>query len=117
MRGDTQCCYRRRMINIARQMQLLLGRIVMVTEKIIRLHDVNILDLRRLQNFSRALCARDVRACTHLAPPAKRATDPNLRPNSNNQWHPNVEQPVRPQSKAEWTADIQQPPRTEHKSD
>src|SRR5437764_15339278 len=100
------------MINIARQMQLLLGRIVMVTEKIVRLHDVNILDLRRLHNFPRALCASDVRACTHIAAPTKSATDPNLPPNSNNQWNPNVEQPDRPQPKADSTTDITQPHRS-----
>ena len=55
----------------------------MVTEKIVCLHDIHVMDLRRLQDFSRALGAVDVRARTHLAPPAERAAHPNLRPNSN----------------------------------
>ena len=83
VRGNAQRCYGRRVINVARQVQLLLGRIVMVTEKIVRLHDIHVMDLRRLQDFSRALGAGDVRARTHLAPPAERATHANLRPNSN----------------------------------
>src|SRR5262249_35855177 len=92
----------RRVINITRQMQLLLGRIVMVAEKIVRLHDVNVTDLRRLQDFARTLGTRNVRACAHLAPPAERAAYPNLRPNSNDQWDADVNQPIRPQPETRW---------------
>ena len=89
----------------------------MVTEKIVRLHDVNVMDLRRLQNFPRALCAGNIDTRSHLAPTAKRAGDPNLRPNSNDQGDADVEQPVRSQPKTVWTADIQQPARTQRKTD
>ena len=57
-------------------------------------HDVNIVDLRRVQDFARALRAGDVRTRTHLAPPAERAAHPNLRPNPNDQRHTYIKQPT-----------------------
>ena len=47
---------------------VLLGRIVMVAQEIVRLDNLDIVDLRRLQNLARAFRARDVRACAHLRP-------------------------------------------------
>src|SRR5438552_10386191 len=83
------------MINIARQVQFLVSRIIMVSKKIVRLYNFHILYLGRPQNFLRALRTGDVRARPHLAPFSERASHPNLRPNSQDQWHADVEQPVR----------------------
>src|SRR5206468_11861839 len=82
------------MINIARQVQFLVSRIVMVSKKIVRLHNFHILYLGRPQNFLRALRTSGVRTSPHLAPFSERAGHSNLRPNSQDQWHANVEQPV-----------------------
>src|SRR4029450_10609167 len=95
-------------INVARQVQLLLGWVVMVAEKIVRLHDVDIINLRCLEDFARAFSSGDIRARTHLAPTAKRAAHPNLRPNSNDQRDADVKQPVGTETKTGWAADIRQ---------
>src|SRR5712691_6146023 len=116
MRSNTQGRHRGRVVNVARQVQLLLGRIVMIAEKIVRLHDVHVMDLCCLQDFPRTLCASNVAARTHLAPSAKRAGHPNLRPNSNDQRDADVEQPVGTQTKTEWAADIEQTARSQNKT-
>src|ERR1043166_7181647 len=90
------------MINIARQVQLLVPGIVMVAEKIVRLHDVHIMNLGRLQNFASALRAGNVRARPHLAPFSERAGHTDLRPNSEDQRDADVKQPVRTQAKTGW---------------
>src|SRR5437762_2500598 len=102
MRSNTERRHRGRVINVAREVQLLLGRIVMVAEKIVRLHDINIMDLCGLQDFARALGASDIRARTHFAPTAKCAAHPNLRPNSDDQGDADVQQPMRSQTKTRW---------------
>ena len=84
----------------------------MVAEKIVCLHDVDIMNLRCLEDFACAFGSGDIPARAHLAPTAKRAGHSNLRPNSNDQRDADVEQPVGTQTKTEWAADIQQPART-----
>src|ERR1043166_9385267 len=116
MRGDAQCCYRRCVKNIARQVELFLGWVVMITQEIVRLYNINVMDLCCLQDFASALGAGNVGARAHLAPPAKRAAHPNLRPDSNDQRDAHVKQPVRTQAKTVWAADIQQATRTQNKT-
>src|SRR5439155_21741711 len=116
VRSDAQCCYRRRVINVARQVQLFLGWIVMVAQKIVCLHDVDITNLRCLEDLACAFSSGDIPARTHLAPPAKRAAHPNLRPNSNDQRDAEVEQPVGTQTTAGWAADIEQKDRSQNKA-
>src|SRR5207247_8695741 len=94
------------MINIARQVQFLVSRVVMVSKKIVCLHNFDILYLGRPQNFLRALRAGDVRARPHVAPFSERAGHPNLRPNSKDQWHADVEQPVRSKTEAVWVKHV-----------
>src|SRR5580765_4635792 len=112
VRGDAQCCYRRRVINVARQVQLFLCRIVVVAQKIVRLYDVDIRNLGCPEDFACAFSSGDIPARAHLAPTAKRAGHSNLRPNSNDQRDADVEQPVRTQTKTVWAADIEQTART-----
>mgnify|MGYP003694679845 CR=1 FL=1 len=88
----------------------------MVAEKIVCLHDVDILNLRCLEDFACAFSSGDIPVRTHLAPTAKRAGHSNLRPNSNDQRDADVEQPVGTQTKAQWAADIQQTARTQNKT-
>src|ERR1700745_2219586 len=83
-------------------MQLLVPWIVMVSKKIVRLHNVDIVNLRRLQNFPRTFCTSDIRACAHLTPFAKRARNPNLCPNPNDQRDADVEQPMRSKTETVW---------------
>src|SRR3954471_10144519 len=116
VRRDAQCCYRRRVINVARKMQLLLGRVIMVAEKIVRLHNLDVLNLRCLEDFACAFSSSDVPVRTHLAPMAKCTRHPNLCPNSNDQRNADVEQPVRTETKTGWAADIQQTARSQNKT-
>src|SRR6266481_5133177 len=95
------------MINIARQVQFLVSRIVMIPKKIVRLHNFHILYLGRPQNFLRALRTGDVRARPHLAPFSERAGHTNLRPNSKDQWHADVEQPVRSKTETVWRKHVE----------
>src|ERR1051325_12114695 len=88
-------------------MQLLLGWVVVVAEKIVRLNDLDVVDLCCLQDFARAFGSGDIPVRTNLAPPAKRAADPNLRPNSDDQRDADVQEPVRTQTKSVRAADIQ----------
>src|SRR5439155_19573886 len=108
--------YRMRIVNVAPQMQLLLCRIVVVAQKIVRLYDVHILNLGSLEDFACAFSSGDIPVRTHLAPPAKHAAHPNLRPNSNDQRDADVEQPVGTQTKTVWAADKEQTARSQNKT-
>src|SRR5262245_26285923 len=99
VRRDAQCSYRRRIVNVARQVQLLLCRIVVVAQKIVRLHDVDIMNLGCLEDFACAFSSSDIPARTHLAPMAKRTFHPKLRPKSDDQRDADVEQPVGTETK------------------
>src|SRR5580765_1910952 len=116
VRGDAQCCYRRRVINVARQVQLFLCRIVVVAQKIVRLYDVDIRNLGCPEDFACAFSSGDIPARAHLAPMAKRAAHPNLRPNANDQWDADVEQPVGSKPKTGWAADKCQAARAQNKA-
>src|SRR5204863_8799608 len=96
--------------------QLYLGWVVKVDQKILSLHDVNITNLHCLQDFACAFSSGDIPVRTHLAPSAKHAAHPNLRPNSNDQRDADVEQPIGTQTKAVWAADIQQTARSQNKT-
>src|SRR4029079_2718449 len=116
MCGDAQSCYRRRVVNVARQVQLFLGRVVMIAQDIVRLHDVDIMNVPRLQDLACAFGTVDVPAGADLAPSAKRAGYPHLRPNSNDQRDADVEQPVGTETKTGRTADIRQAARAQYKA-
>src|ERR1700730_4289190 len=90
MRGDAERSDRRRVKNVTRKAKLLLRRIVMVAEKIVRLDNIDIVDLRCLQNLPRAFRAGDVRAGADLRPFAEGATHPDLRPQTDDQWDTDV---------------------------
>ena len=62
----------------------------MVAEKIVGLDNLDIVDLRSLQNFPGALGAGDVRARAHFAPAIERAAHANLRPDAENQRNADV---------------------------
>src|SRR5262245_42093504 len=113
---DAQCSYRRRIVNVARQVQLLLCRIVVVAQKIVGLYDVDILNLGCLEDLTCAFSSGDIPARTHLAPMAKRTFHPNLRPNSYNQWDADVQQPIGTEPKTGCTADIGQAARAQNKA-
>ena len=49
VRGNTEGCDRGGVVNVARETKLFLGRIVMIAQKIVRLHHLDIVNLRRLQ--------------------------------------------------------------------
>ena len=94
VRGDPEGRDRRGVVNVAGKAKPLLGRIVMIAQKIVRLDHLDVVNLRRLQNLPRAFRAGDVGARAHLAPASKRAFDANLRPNADDQRHANIKQPV-----------------------
>jgi hypothetical protein len=94
MCGNSKRRHRWRIENVARETQLLLRRIVMIPEKIVRLDNINIVNLRGLQNFSRAFRAGDIGTRSYLAPPPKGVRDANLRPNTDDCRNNKVEQPV-----------------------
>src|SRR5262249_30869273 len=106
--------YGRRIVNVARQVQLLLCRIVVVAQKIVRLYDVDIVNLSCLEDFACAFGSGDISARANFAPPAKRAGHTHLRPNPNDQWDADEEQPVGTQTKAGRTADIGQAARAQN---
>src|ERR1700726_111285 len=85
VRGDAECSYGWGVVNIARQTKPFACRIVMVAEKIVRLHNIDIVDLRSMQNFPRRFRPRDVGARADLAPFAERPAHPNLRPECDDQ--------------------------------
>ena len=66
----------------------------MVAEIIVRLDDIDIVNLRRLQNFARRFRTGDVRTRTHRAPPAESGADAELRPQADNQGHTDQQQPM-----------------------
>ena len=87
VRGNAERGDRRRVVNVARKAKLLARRIVMIAQEIVRLDHLDIVNLRRLQNFPRAFRAGDVGARPHLAPFLERAADAKLRPNADDQRH------------------------------
>ena len=60
MGGDAHSCNRGRVIDAARQMQLLVPWIIMIAKKIVRLNNLDIVNLGRLQDFAGTLRAGDV---------------------------------------------------------
>src|SRR5437588_3094 len=96
MRGNAEGRDRRGIVNVARETKRFLGRIVMIAQKIVRLHYLDIVNLGRLQNFARAFRAGDVGARAHLAPAPKRAAHANLRPDADDQRHADIKQPMTP---------------------
>src|ERR1700730_11899519 len=74
----------------------------MVPKKTVRLHNIDILNLGRLQNFTRAFSTGDVRTRPHFAPFTERARDSNLRPNPDDQRDADVKQPVRSKTETVW---------------
>jgi len=67
----------------------------MIAEKVIRLDNIDIVNLRRCQNFARTLCTGDVRTGADLTPLSKRAAYPKLRLRRNDQRHADVKEPMR----------------------
>src|SRR5215471_14261956 len=94
MRSNPEGCDRWRIVNVAGKAKDFLCRVIMVPQKIVRLHDLDIVNLRCLQNLACALRAGDIRARPNLAPTRERAFDANLRPNANDQRNAYVKQPV-----------------------
>src|SRR5439155_22732882 len=101
-RGNTERRHRRRVVNVAGETKLFLSRIVMIAQKIARLHYLDIVNLRRLQNFAGAFRARDVGARAHLAPASKSAAYTNLRPDTNDQRHADIKQIMTPAAVSDW---------------
>src|SRR4029077_7545211 len=66
------------------------------------LHNIDILNLGCLQNFTRAFRAGDICAVAHLAPFTKRTRDPNLRPNSDDQRDAYIKKPMRSKTETVW---------------
>src|SRR5213592_4155688 len=95
MRGNAERSDRRCTVNIARKTKFLARRIVMIAEKIVCLDNIDIVDLCRLQDLACTFRSGNVGRGPHLAPAAERAAHANLRPNPNDQWNPNVKQPMR----------------------
>src|SRR5215467_10252434 len=83
-------------------MQFFIPWIVMISKEIVRFHNFHIVNLRCLQNFSRAFCTGNVRACAHLTPFPKCARNPNLCPDPNDQRDADVKQPMRSKTETEW---------------
>src|SRR5205807_2158855 len=100
MRGNAERCDRGRVEYVAREAKPLARRIVMIAEEIVCLDNIDIVNLRRLQDLPRALRAGNVGAGPHLAPFSKRASHPELRPKSNDHRDPDVEQPIMPEKKS-----------------
>src|ERR1700730_8131596 len=74
----------------------------MVPKKTVRLHNIDILNLGCLQNFTRAFSTGDIRTRPHFAPFTERARDSNLCPNPDDQRDADVKQPVRSKTKTVW---------------
>src|SRR6476620_5279294 len=94
VRGNPERRHRWCIVNVTGKAKLFLGRIVMVPQKIVRLHDLDIVNLRRLQNLARTFRPRDVGACAHLAPTREGAAYTNLRPNADDQRNAYIKEPV-----------------------
>jgi len=73
----------------------------MVPQEIVCLHHIDIVDLGGLQNLARAFRAGDVRARPDFAPAIERSGDANLRPDSKNRRHDQVEKEMMT-AKADW---------------
>ena len=63
----------------------------MITQEIIGLHHLHIVDLRSLQNFARAFRPGDVGTGPDFPPFAESALDTELRPDPQDQRQPDVE--------------------------
>src|SRR5438874_11591344 len=94
VRSNPEGRHRWRIVNVAGKAKHFLGRIVMVPQKIVRLHDLDIVNLRRLQNLACAFRPGDVGTRAHLAPTRESTAHANLRPNADDQGHAYIEQPV-----------------------
>src|SRR5437763_15751420 len=93
-------CNRGRFEYVAREAKLFARRIVMIAEEIVGLDNIDIVNLRRLQDLARAFRARNVGAGPHRAPFSKRATHPELRPKRSDHRNTDVEQPIMPERKS-----------------
>src|SRR5438477_8420173 len=94
VRSNPEGRHRWRIVNVAGKAKHFLRRIVMVPQKIVRLHDLDIVNLRRLQNLARAFRASDIRARQHLTPARECAAHTNLGPNADDQRHAYIKEPV-----------------------
>src|SRR4029077_3437417 len=101
VRGDAERRHRWRVEDVAGKAKLLLRRVVMVAKEIVRLDNIDIVDLRRLQNFPCAFRAGNVRGRAHFPPFTEGAANADLRPDADNQGHADVEQPTT-SAKADW---------------
>ncbi len=98
---DTKSSYRWRVINVARKAKLLLCRIVVIAEEIVCLHNIDIVDLRGLQNLTCAFRAGDVRARADFTPTIERTGDANLGPDAENHRNNQVKEEMMT-AKADW---------------
>src|SRR5437868_2807354 len=81
-------------IHVCRKAEPLTRRIVVVPEKIIGFDDINIMDLGSLQDLTRGFGAADVRAGPDFTPFAEGTTNADLRPNTDDKGHADVQKPV-----------------------
>ena len=82
VRRNSQGRDRRRVVNVARKTKLFLCRVVMVAKEAVHLDHIDVVNLRGLQNLSRALPAGDVGRSAHFPPTIERTGHPNLRPDA-----------------------------------
>src|SRR5207302_8818014 len=99
--GNSKCGHRRCVVNVGRQTKLLLCRIVMVAEETVRLHNIDIVNLRGLQNLSRAFGAGDVRGSAHFPPAIESTGHADLRPDPENRRNNQVKKEMIT-AKADW---------------
>src|SRR5436190_3124913 len=74
----------------------------MVPKKIVRLHDIHVVDLGCLQNLTRAFRTGNIRSRPHFAPFTEGACDSNLGPNPDDQRHADVKEPMRSKTETVW---------------
>src|SRR5690349_4544405 len=98
---DSQRRHRWGVIHIGRKVQLLACGVVVVPQKIVGLDDVDIVDLRRLQDLTGGFSAGDVGTGPNLSPFSEGAANADLGPNTDDQGHTNIKKPVT--AKAETT--------------
>src|SRR5438132_35642 len=91
---DPESSHRWCVVNVGRKTKLLLCRIVVVAEEIVCFDNIDIVDLRGLQNLARAFGAGNVRAGPDFSPAIERPGHPNLRPDSQNCRNNQVEKTV-----------------------
>src|SRR2546423_7708707 len=84
-----------RVVNVGREMELLARRIVVVAEKIVRLHDLHVVDPGRRQNFAGCLSASNIRSGPDRPPFLKSAADAKLRDQPDDERYAHQEKPVR----------------------